>query len=185
MRREPAHLGSAEGNEDEQSAYDLQYLCHASILVMDEHIYSAELRWSGSTALGWEPTTAPIRARRRPRSRSSVLTTGEAKGDPRQLNPEQLLVMAASSCQLLWFLHLAAKARIDVVEYEDSATGVMPTDVEPTSVTEIVLRPRIVVASDASEERVRKLVQTAHEHCYIANSLKSAVTIEPRIELRR
>jgi hypothetical protein len=44
------------------------------------------------------------------------LTTGEAKGDPRILNPEQPDVMAASSCQLLWFLHLAAKARIDVVE---------------------------------------------------------------------
>ena len=52
-----------------------------------------------------------------------MLTTGEAKGDPRQLNPEQLLVMAASSCQMLWFLHLAAKARMDVVEYEDAATG--------------------------------------------------------------
>ena len=113
-----------------------------------------------------------------------MLTTGESKGDSRRLNPEQLLVMAASSCQLLWFLHLAARARIDVVEYEDRATGVMPTDVEPTSVTEIVLRPRIVVASEATEERVRKLVQTAHEHCYIANSLKSAVAIEPEIERR-
>ena len=112
------------------------------------------------------------------------MTTGESKGDPSLLNPEQLLVMAASSCQLLWFLHLASKARIDVVEYEDRATGVMPTDVEPTSVTEIVLRPRIVVASDASDERVLKLVQTAHEHCYIANSLKSEVRIEAEVERR-
>ena len=184
MRREPAHLGGAEGSEDEQSAYDLQYLCHASILVVNEHIYSAELRWSGSTALGWERYDRAHTGMAPPAEQELVLTTGEAKGDPRQLNPEQLLVMAASSCQLLWFLHLAAKARIDVVEYEDSATGVMPTDVEPTSVTEIVLRPRIVVASDASEERVRKLIQTAHEHCYIANSLTSSVAIEPEIELR-
>ena len=151
----------------------------------DAHSYEVELRWSGSTGLGWEGYERAHSATAPPAEQEVVLTTGEAKGDPRQLNPEQLLVMAASSCQMLWFLHLAAKARIDVVEYEDAATGVMPTDVEPTRVTEITLRPRIVVASDGTgEERVRKLIHTAHEHCYIANSLTSAIAIEPRIELR-
>ena len=92
--------------------------------------------------------------------------------------------MAASSCQMLWFLHLAAKARIDVVEYEDEASGLMPEDDEPVRITEITLRPRIVIAGEASEERVRKLAHTAHEHCFIANSLKSEVKVEPRIESR-
>ena len=42
-----------------------------------------------------------------------------------------------------------------------------------------------MVASDGTgEERVRKLLHTAHEHCYIANSLTSAIAIEPEIELR-
>jgi organic hydroperoxide reductase OsmC/OhrA len=92
-------------------------------------------------------------------------------------------VMAASSCQMLWFLHLAAKARLDVVEYEDDASGLMPEDEAPVRITEITLRPRIVIAGEASEERVGKLVQTAHEHCYIANSLNSEVRLEPRIEI--
>ena len=151
----------------------------------EAHRYEVVLRWNGSTGLGWKDYDRAHAATAPPAEQEVVLTTGEANGDPRQLNPEQLLVMAASSCQMLWFLHLAAKARIDVVEYEDAATGRMPTDVEPTSVTEITLRPRIVVASPGTaEERVRKLLHTAHEYCYIANSLKSAVTIEPRIELR-
>jgi organic hydroperoxide reductase OsmC/OhrA len=145
------------------------------------HLYETELRWTGSTALGWEHYDRAHTGTAPPAEQELVLTTGESKGDPRRLNPEQLLVMAASSCQLLWFLHLAAKARIDVAEYEDRAIGTMPADVEPTSVTEIVLRPRIVITSDASEERVRKLVQTAHEHCYIANSLRSEVRIEPEL----
>jgi organic hydroperoxide reductase OsmC/OhrA len=92
--------------------------------------------------------------------------------------------MAASSCQMLWFLHLAAKARIDVVEYEDEASALMPADDLPVRITEITLRPRIVIAGEASEERVLKLVQTAHEHCYIANSLKSELKLEPRLEIR-
>ena len=93
--------------------------------------------------------------------------------------------MAASSCQMLWFLHLAAKARIDVVEYEDSATAAdaRPTR-QPVRITEIELRPRIVVAGEASEERVRKLADTAHEHCFVANSLNAEMTLQPTVEVR-
>jgi uncharacterized OsmC-like protein len=47
-----------------------------------------------------------------------------------------------------------------------------------------VLRPRIVVAGEADEERVRRFVERGHEMCFIANSLKTNVTIEPEITLR-
>jgi len=112
------------------------------------------------------------------------VTTGESKGDPAVLNPEQLLLMAASSCQMLWFLHLAAKARIDVVAYVDEAEALMPEDEEPVRITEITLRPRITVDGKASDERVEKLVEQAHGYCFIANSLNSAMRIEPRVERR-
>ena len=112
------------------------------------------------------------------------VTTGESKGDPAVLNPEQLLLMAASSCQMLWFLHLAAKARIDVVAYEDEAEALMPEDEQPVRITEITLRPRITVDGEASDERVEKLVEQAHGYCFIANSLNSAMRIEPRVERR-
>jgi organic hydroperoxide reductase OsmC/OhrA len=151
---------------------------------MSSHRYETRLKWSGSTGLGWEhydrvhSTTAP------PAAQEIRITTGESHGDPSILNPEQLLVMSASSCQMLSFLHLAAKARIDVVAYEDEATGVMPLDDKPLRITDITLRPRITVAGDASEERVQKLVHTAHEHCFIANSLNSAMSIEASVERR-
>jgi organic hydroperoxide reductase OsmC/OhrA len=92
--------------------------------------------------------------------------------------------MAASSCQMLWFLHLAAKARIDVVAYDDDAVALMPEDDEPVRITEIALRPRIAVRGDASEKRIRKLVETAHGYCFIANSLNSSMTVEPSVERR-
>ena len=112
------------------------------------------------------------------------LTTGESKGDPSVLNPEQLLLMAASSCQMLWFLHLAAKARIDVVAYDDDASALMPEDEEPVRITDITLRPRITVTGEASGERVRNLVDTAHGYCFIANSLNCSMRIEPTVEHR-
>ena len=150
---------------------------------MSPHRYDARLRWTGSTGLGWEHYDREHVATAPPAEQEIRLTTGESKGDPAVLNPEQLVVMAASSCQMLMFLHLAAKARIDVVEYEDEATGLMPLDNEPVWITEITLRPRIVIAGEASEERVEKLVRTAHENCFIANSLRSEMAIEPRIEI--
>ena len=145
---------------------------------MSGHRYEARTRWAGSTSVGWESYDRTHIAVAPPADAELTLTTGESKGDPRHLNPEQLVVMAASSCQLLWFLHLAAKARIDVVEYEDRAEGEMPED----RLTAIALRPRIVVASDAPEERIAHLCELAHEQCNIANSLTAEVTVEPLVE---
>jgi organic hydroperoxide reductase OsmC/OhrA len=151
---------------------------------MGTHRYETRLSWSGSTGLGWDGYDRAHSAAAPPAEQEVRLTTGESHGDPSILNPEQLLVMAASSCQMLSFLHLAAKTRVDVVAYEDHATGVMPEDAEPLRITQITLRPRITVAGDASDERVHKLVHTAHEHCFIASSLNSAMSIEPTVERR-
>jgi organic hydroperoxide reductase OsmC/OhrA len=148
------------------------------------HRYESRLSWTGSTGLGWEHYDRTHSVSAPPAEQEVRVTTGEAQGDPSILNPEQLLLMAASSCQMLWFLHLAAKARIDVVAYEDDATALMPEDERPVRITEIALRPRITVEGDASEQRVRKLVESAHEHCYIANSVNSAMTVEPSVNRR-
>ena len=143
--------------------------------------YNTRLRWSGSTGQGWDGYDRAHTAAAPPADQEIRLTTGEAHGDPAILNPEQLLVMAASSCQMLWFLHLAAKARIDVVDYADEAGGIMHDDDPGAGVSEITLRPQITVAGDASEERVLRLVHTAHKHCNIANSLKSDVRIDAHV----
>jgi organic hydroperoxide reductase OsmC/OhrA len=146
--------------------------------------YETRVHWTGSTGLGWEHYDRTHVATAHGAEQEVRVTTGESKGDPSILNPEQLLLMAASSCQMLWFLHLAAKARIDVVEYDDEAVALMPTDQEPVRITEVTLRPRIVVAGEVDEARVEKLAHLGHEHCFVANSLNSEMTLQPNIEVR-
>jgi organic hydroperoxide reductase OsmC/OhrA len=148
------------------------------------HRYETSLRWSGSTGLGWDAYTREHAATARGVEQEVRITTGEAKGDPSVLNPELLLLMAASSCQMLWFLDVASRARVDVVEYRDEAVALMPLDEEPVRITEIELRPTIAVSGEVSEERIRKLVDTAHRHCFIANSLTAQMTITPTLEVR-
>jgi organic hydroperoxide reductase OsmC/OhrA len=118
-----------------------------------------------------------------PPAEVTLKLSGDAafRGDPTRLNPEQLLVLAAASCQLLSFLAVAARARIDVIGYEDDAEGEMPEQSGPMGLTRIVLRPRITLAGSVTEERVRHLVDVAHRQCYIANSLKTEIEIEPTI----
>jgi organic hydroperoxide reductase OsmC/OhrA len=94
----------------------------------------------------------------------------------------KLLVAAASSCQLLSFLAVAARARINVLEYYDEAEAEMPENDLPVRITTIKLKPKIKIESGTTQERVRHLVEVAHNECFIANSLKTNIIVEPLIE---
>jgi organic hydroperoxide reductase OsmC/OhrA len=137
--------------------------------------FTGHTSWSGSTAQGWENYDRTHAARADPAKQELRVTTAERHGNPDHLNPEQLLLLAASSCQVLWFLHIAAKARIDVVAYDDRCEAQMPAD----RLTRIVLRPEITVRGDVTEERIRHLCELAHHECNIAKSLSCPVEVEP------
>jgi organic hydroperoxide reductase OsmC/OhrA len=147
------------------------------------HRYATRLSWAGSTGDGYDAYTRAHEVTAAPASAGLQLSADPAfRGDPALLNPEALLLAAASSCQLLAFLAVAARARIDVVDYTDDASAEMPEPANgstPMWVERIALRPRIVVRSDAPEDRLRRLCDLAHRECFIANSLRSEMTIEP------
>lgn len=138
------------------------------------HHYATRVAWSGSTGAGYEHYDRTHSA-----SYGLTLSSDPAfRGDPSLPNPEELVVLAASSCQLLSFLAVAARARIDVVAYEDEAEAVMPEDDPPMRITRIVLRPRVTVVGDVADSRLDHLAEVAHRECFIANSLRTEVVVE-------
>lgn len=151
------------------------------------HRYATTCTWAGSTGLGYEAYGRAHEVAAAPAEAALSLSSDPAfGGDAALLNPEQLLVAAASSCQLLAFLAVAARARIDVVAYRDDATAEMPEPAEggPSArmwVERIVLRPTITVRGGTSEDRLRRLVDLAHRECFIAGSLRSEIRVEPTI----
>jgi organic hydroperoxide reductase OsmC/OhrA len=150
------------------------------------HTYAITCAWHGSTALGYDnyDRTHTVDVADGTADTQVTLTSDPAfHGDPALLNPEELLVMAASSCQLLSFLAVAARARVDVIEYRDTADGTMPGDLRPMWITQIALHPRITVRGDVSEDRVRHLCEVAHSECFIANSVRTEITVEPTITI--
>jgi organic hydroperoxide reductase OsmC/OhrA len=148
------------------------------------HHYRARVSWSGTTAVGYDAYDRSHTAETVPPTTGLALSSDPAfRGDATRLDPEQLLVTAAASCQLLSFLAVASRARLDVIGYNDEAEAEMPEDDAPTRITRITLRPRITVAGPVGEERIRHLVEVAHRECYIANSLRSEIVIQPQIRV--
>jgi organic hydroperoxide reductase OsmC/OhrA len=150
----------------------------------DEHRYRTSLNWSGSTGAGYEAYDRMHRIELPPSAKALQLSADPAfRGNAELSNPEQLLLAAASSCQMLSFLAIAARSGIDVRSYSDDAEAVMPEDDLPVRIARITLRPRIVVAAGTNVDRVRRIVDKGHGECYIANSVTSEIAIEPTIEL--
>jgi organic hydroperoxide reductase OsmC/OhrA len=101
--------------------------------------------------------------------------------DAAGVDPEEALVASVASCHMLWFLSLAQAAGVEVESYSDSAEGVMGR-VAPgrLALTRIALRPKISFAGmPPSAEEVERLHREAHDRCFIANSLKTEIVIEP------
>ncbi len=147
---------------------------------MTIHTYATHLTWSGSTAEGIRGYHREHTVSAPPARTELPLSADPAfRGDPDLLNPEQLLVAAASSCQLLSFLGAAARAGVDVVGYQDEAEGFMDEADTPARISRITLRPRITTAADPDE--VARLVQQGHQRCFIANSLTTDVVVEPAV----
>ena len=148
----------------------------------DVHRYALSCRWSGSTGGGYEVYDREHEVRTSPKTTVLRLSADPAfRGDSSLLNPEQLVVAAVASCQLLSFLAVASRARVDVQAYEDDAEGIMPEGEPPLRLTEVNLHPRIWVAPGPSEERILHLVEVAHRACYVSNSLRTNIRIESTV----
>lgn len=103
------------------------------------------------------------------------------KGKPGHVDPEEAFIAALSSCHMLTFLALAARKRFVVDAYEDDAVGHLEKDERgKLAVTRVILRPRASFAPTGAPtpEEISKLHAQAHEHCFIANSVRTEVAVE-------
>ena len=101
-------------------------------------------------------------------------------GNPGTVNPETLLLAALASCHMLTFLAIAAKFGFQVSRYRDKAEGTLAKNAEGrVAITHCRLRPEIAFSGDKipGPDELRKMHQSAHRNCFIANSLNADVDI--------
>jgi organic hydroperoxide reductase OsmC/OhrA len=149
-----------------------------------EHGYAVRVRWTGSTSGPTRSYAAYSREHElgfagKPALRASA--DAAFRGDASAYNPEELLVAALSSCHLLSYLAICALEGIAVVAYADDASGTMMERGGAGRFALVTLRPHVVVDDDRLE-RARAIHHTAHESCFIANSVNFPVVCEPVVE---
>jgi organic hydroperoxide reductase OsmC/OhrA len=101
--------------------------------------------------------------------------------DPAGVDPEEMFVAALSSCHMLTFLDLARRAGFYITAYADTAEGVMTKNEQGAHwVSTVTLRPAITWQGAApGETEETALHDAAHHACFIANSVRTDVRVEP------
>jgi len=107
----------------------------------------------------------------------------EFKGEPDRANPEEAYVAALSSCHMLTFLAICARKKLTVESYVDDAVGVLER--APSGklwIARVTLRPQVTFGAGTVVDAVllADLHHKSHENCFIANSVTTNVTVEPR-----
>jgi len=147
------------------------------------HRYQVTVRWTGNTGSG----TSDYRGYRRDHEvdgdgKPAIPGSSDPafRGDPARWNPEELLVVSLAQCHMLWYLHLCATGGVVVTGYTDEAAGTMRLNPDGSGqFTEVVLRPRVVVASAEMVEPAQRLHERVHSLCFIARSVNFPVRTEP------
>ena len=113
----------------------------------------------------------------------------DAQGHPGVLTPEDAFVAAANTCVMMMFIWAAERFKLNLVSYDCYTEGTKLIELDRTEIfTKLVLRPKIVVRADgqdkaAVEKRIRRALESAQKYSLVANSVKSAVVLEPAIEV--
>ena len=83
---------------------------------------------------------------------------------------------------MLTLLAIAEFSKIAIVSFASSAKGKLEKIAGGTyQVTEIVVKPRVVIASVNDLARMPRIFEKAKENCFVSNSIKSVIKIEPEV----
>ncbi len=151
------------------------------------HSYKSTVEWRGNQGFGTKGYSSYARDFiARIAGKPELLGSADPafRGDTTRHNPEDLLVIALSSCHMMSYLHVCATSRIVVTAYIDEAQGTMDTELTHGRFREVILRPRVTVAADTTDadvERARALHTDASRGCFIASSVNFPVRHEPRV----
>jgi organic hydroperoxide reductase OsmC/OhrA len=98
------------------------------------------------------------------------------------VDPEEAFVASLSSCHMLFFLAIAANKGYLIDSYVDNAVGELARNEHgKLAMTRVVLRPKVEFSGDKlpDREQLDRIHEQSHEMCFIANSVKARVSMEP------
>ncbi len=149
------------------------------------HTYNVELKWTGNTGSGTTRYEGYDRDHEFRAGRKPVLlgsSDPSFRGDPDRWNPEELLLASVAACHKLVYLHLCHDNGVNVVDYEDDASGTMiETQNGGGHFTEITLHPRVTISAASDASKAHALHHDVDALCFIAQSVNFPIHHQPII----
>ncbi len=162
-------MGRAPGTLPDMSEHraTIEWTATASAEDFQKGRYSREHRWTFDGGISVDASSSP-----------SVVPAPWS--NPHHVDPEESYVASISSCHMLTFLFVAAKAGFVVAHYRDEAVGVMTKTAPGVAwISRVTLAPQITYTGDKqpTPEELAKLHAAAHHGCFIANSVKTEIVV--------
>lgn len=151
---------------------------------MKKHEYEIKIEWTGNEGNGTLNYKSYNRDHKIIANGKYAEINGSSDpsflGDKTRYNPEDLFLSSISACHMLWYLHLCSVNKIIVMEYIDSATGIMEeTENGSGQFKEVRLNPHVKITDLNMITKANELHQEANKMCFIANSCNFKIKHNP------
>jgi len=103
------------------------------------------------------------------------------KGIPNIWTPEHLFTAAVSSCLMTTFLAIAEYSKLEFVSFKCGSKGLLEKVDGKFVISEVLLFPELVITDESKRERAERILKKSEKACLITNSVKSKVSMEPKI----
>jgi len=139
----------------------------------NKYFYTTEVEWTGERHGDLHAPVLPD---------MKVDAPPEFKGHDGVWTPEHLFVASVNSCFMTTFLAIAENSKLEFVSFSADAKGKLEKlDKQGFIMTEVVLRPKLLISHARDVERAGRILEKAEKNCLISNSIKTETKLEPQI----
>ncbi|MGO4816885.1 OsmC family protein [Flavobacterium sp. W22_SRS_FP1] len=96
-------------------------------------------------------------------------------------SPEHLLLASINSCLMASFLTAIENSTIQIISFESSSSCTIGVIKGKDTITEIILRPKVVIPYFQNPERARYILEKSKNSCLILNSVKPNIRLDPEV----
>lgn len=143
---------------------------------MEKHSYNVSLQWKEGRIGEMTSPKLPTKI--------EVATPPEFdKGVPGIWSPEHLYTASVLSCYMTTLLAIAEYSKLEFNSFDCSAEGILEKVDGKFLMTEITLKPVLVIEDDAKKDRALRILDKAERACLISNSIKTTVHLDAEVEI--
>lgn len=143
----------------------------------DTHSYEVNLQWNTERKGTLSSPVLPVRI--------EVATPPEfPKGMKDIWTPEHLFVASVNACLMATFLAIAENSKFEFISFESNAVGIVGKVDGKLVITEITLKPNVVIPSSQHEEQLIRILEMSERACAISNSIKTQINLEPIVTIK-